>query len=84
MRSWFIGKWEGCSTTCGGGVRSRLVMCMRTISTTEDETVPDSYCDELKPDMEEVCNNIDCPPTWVAEKWQKVSWFVCLFVWSGR
>ena len=52
------------------------MMCMRTISRTDDETVPDDYCETEKPVSEEECNTEVCPPVWVASKWQRVS-FEC-------
>ena len=51
----------------------RLVACMRAISSTEDETVPEHYCHEAKPLTEQACNTDACPPEWVAGKWQRVS-----------
>jgi len=80
---WFIGRWEECSSLCGGGRRTRLVMCMRTISRTDDETVPDDYCETEKPVSEEECNTEVCPPVWVASKWQRCS-VTCGSGWKKR
>jgi len=70
---WFVGKWEECSSSCGGGTMDRLVVCMRAISSTEDETVSEHYCHDLKPLTEQACNTDSCPPEWVAGKWQRCS-----------
>ncbi|XP_076815322.1 A disintegrin and metalloproteinase with thrombospondin motifs 6-like isoform X1 [Clavelina lepadiformis] len=67
--TWSTGYWSECSRTCGGGHRTRNVMCMRKISQTEDEVVHRRYCTDRRPPASESCNTDVCPPQWDAGQW---------------
>uniref|UniRef100_A0A183EZ11 TSP1_spondin domain-containing protein n=1 Tax=Gongylonema pulchrum TaxID=637853 RepID=A0A183EZ11_9BILA len=71
---WDIGEMSLCSHTCGGGIRTRKVRCIRRISRSggAESTLilPDGQCPQPKPTNNEACGLVDCPITW------KVS---CLF-----
>ena len=58
--SWSIGSWGGCSVTCGGGVQSRSVTCLRS---NDNVTVVDGICGALvgaKPAVSQSCNTQSC------------------------
>ncbi len=54
---WSIGQYSECSNICGGGTKTRSVVCQRS----DGQTVPDANCSEPKPTSEESCNNQACP-----------------------
>jgi len=56
--TWNTGEYGACSKTCGGGIRTRTVVCQ----TQSGTTVSDSNCSIPKPASSEVCNTADCPP----------------------
>ena len=48
-----------CSTTCGGGIKTRTLDCARAVDVEEDEysIVPDEFCkNAVKPPVTEMCN----------------------------
>ncbi|XP_054258197.1 papilin isoform X2 [Macrosteles quadrilineatus] len=54
--NWFAGPWSACSKPCGGGQRTRKVLCM-----LNNVTVPATQCDvNLLLFASEDCNNIPC------------------------
>ena len=77
--------FEKCSVTCGGGIRRRFVICVRTTerngvtSTSEvdlakcqdDSTIPDP----TPPPKEEPCNTQECPC--IDPRWQPSAWSDC-------
>ncbi|XP_054714370.1 papilin-like isoform X2 [Uloborus diversus] len=53
---WFTGPWNRCSVPCGGGERSRKILCFH-----EDEVVDTSQCDPSEePFDKEICNMMPC------------------------
>ncbi|VDP23651.1 unnamed protein product [Onchocerca flexuosa] len=74
---WDTGEMSQCSHTCGGGVRSRKVRCIRRISRTGDAEstliLPDGQCPQPKPVDSEACGLIDCPALWKASNWGQCS-----------
>ena len=60
--SWEVGTWGVCSKTCGGGTRTRSVICKRS----DGQTVADVYCNgQSQPASQETCNTQVCPETGV-------------------
>ncbi|XP_067129548.1 papilin-like isoform X2 [Centruroides vittatus] len=54
--SWFSGPWSKCSVTCGGGTRTRKILCFH-----KDSVVSSSRCDpSLIPPNNETCNEQSC------------------------
>ncbi|MCP9260600.1 ADAMTS-like protein 1 [Dirofilaria immitis] len=74
---WDIGEMSQCSHTCGGGVRSRKVRCIRRISRTggAESTLilPDGQCPQPKPVNSEACGLVDCPAMWKITNWGQCS-----------
>uniref|UniRef100_A0A7N8Y7P8 ADAM metallopeptidase with thrombospondin type 1 motif 20 n=1 Tax=Mastacembelus armatus TaxID=205130 RepID=A0A7N8Y7P8_9TELE len=69
---WNYGVWGECTQTCGGGRRTRLVVCQRP----NGQRLIDYNCDILDkpPDMEQ-CNLQPCPgsATWHRRPWKPCS-----------
>ncbi|XP_053508704.1 A disintegrin and metalloproteinase with thrombospondin motifs 9 [Ictalurus furcatus] len=62
---WVYGNWGKCSKPCGGGVKTRLVVCQRP----SGERFSDQSCEILdKPPDREQCNMQPCSH-WRAEPW---------------
>ncbi|XP_045145747.1 A disintegrin and metalloproteinase with thrombospondin motifs 9 isoform X1 [Echinops telfairi] len=69
---WVFGNWGECTKLCGGGVRTRLVVCQRP----SGERFPDLSCELLdKPPDHEPCNTHACPQdaVWSAGPWSSCS-----------
>uniref|UniRef100_A0A8C3NAR5 Peptidase M12B domain-containing protein n=3 Tax=Passeriformes TaxID=9126 RepID=A0A8C3NAR5_GEOPR len=68
---WAYGNWGECTKPCGGGTRTRLVVCQRP----NGERFTDLSCEILdKPPDREQCNVQDCPrdAAWSAGPWSSV------------
>ncbi|KAM3625298.1 uncharacterized protein V6R79_009807 [Siganus canaliculatus] len=72
---WEVTAWTGCSASCGVGIQTRSVFCMRLLSIDQQEilTVSEDECREFKPAILQPCNQVDCPPAWETEPWQQCS-----------
>lgn len=68
--NWLIGEWGTCSATCGGGTRSRSVLCKFTDGTT----AADNRCPTPKPATQEVCNSEPCTNVY---NWRTTDWSAC-------
>lgn len=68
--SWLIGEWSDCSKTCGGGTRSRSVLCKYKDGSTENDT----RCPGNKPVTTEECNKGVCAKTY---SWKFSAWSDC-------
>ncbi|XP_076845270.1 A disintegrin and metalloproteinase with thrombospondin motifs 9 [Brachyhypopomus gauderio] len=69
---WVHGSWGECSLSCGGGVRTRLVVCQRP----NGEQFNDLSCEILdKPPDREQCNVLPCStnPHWSTDLWSACS-----------
>ncbi|XP_042339543.1 ADAMTS-like protein 3, partial [Plectropomus leopardus] len=72
---WEVTAWTGCSASCGVGIQTRSVFCMRLLSVDQQDilTVSEDECREFKPAILQPCNQVDCPPAWETEPWQQCS-----------
>lgn len=68
--SWLIGEWTNCSAPCGGGTRSRSVVCKFKDGATAEET----RCPTPKPTLQETCNTEVCPNSY---SWNTTEWSAC-------
>ncbi len=66
---WLTGSPGDCSQSCGGGTRSRTVVCVNQ----DNQPLPEDRCKEAKPSSTEACNTQACPsgggPTWNVGAW---------------
>lgn len=65
--------WEDCSQTCNGGNRTREIKCMQVAADGIEYDVDSRLCSDPKPSMVEACNNVPCPPEWVAQPFGQCS-----------
>ncbi len=68
--TWLIGDWGTCSKTCGGGTRSRSIICKYR----DGSTAADSSCTLPKPATQEPCNTEVCTS---AYSWRTTAWNAC-------
>ncbi|XP_062325813.1 A disintegrin and metalloproteinase with thrombospondin motifs 9 [Osmerus eperlanus] len=69
---WVYGHWGECTKPCGGGIKTRLVVCQRP----NGERFNDLSCEILdKPPDREQCNTQSCPssPHWSTDPWSSCS-----------
>ncbi|XP_034949206.1 thrombospondin type-1 domain-containing protein 4 [Chelonus insularis] len=71
--SWKVVGLSPCSKTCGGGVQSTIIKCVRE---DKDNPVPDRRCRKVEkpptpPPLQ--CNDHSCPPRWRADAWSECS-----------
>ncbi|XP_038060636.1 A disintegrin and metalloproteinase with thrombospondin motifs 9-like [Patiria miniata] len=68
---WSFGEWGQCSATCGGGIRSRLVLCRLR----SGRTLSDSSCNLLsRPENTRICSANPCP---TRHSWRTRPWSWC-------
>ncbi|KAE8298082.1 A disintegrin and metalloproteinase with thrombospondin motifs 9 [Larimichthys crocea] len=69
---WIYGNWGECTKPCGGGIKTRLVVCQRP----NGERFNDLSCEiHDKPPDREQCNTQPCPssPHWSTDPWSSCS-----------
>ncbi|XP_028407987.1 A disintegrin and metalloproteinase with thrombospondin motifs 9-like [Dendronephthya gigantea] len=67
---WFITSVSPCSTTCGSGVQSRMVICVDA----NERQAPSKNCNpEVKPPKLVTCENRECLPQWTTGYWSECS-----------
>uniref|UniRef100_A0AAQ5Y9S1 ADAM metallopeptidase with thrombospondin type 1 motif, 9 n=1 Tax=Amphiprion ocellaris TaxID=80972 RepID=A0AAQ5Y9S1_AMPOC len=69
---WIYGSWGECTKPCGGGIKTRLVVCQRP----NGERFNDLSCEiHDKPPDREQCNTQPCPssPHWSTDPWSSCS-----------
>ncbi|XP_063044170.1 ADAMTS-like protein 3 isoform X2 [Engraulis encrasicolus] len=66
---WEVSQWSRCSATCGVGLQIRQVHCVQS----DRDKMADKDCKESKPSEVQACYQVDCPPAWETEAWQKCS-----------
>ncbi|XP_053620196.1 protein madd-4-like isoform X4 [Plodia interpunctella] len=74
---WYVGEWSSCSVSCGGGVRTRRVLCARSANVTKADTYepgssPEPGCVSPAPRSTQPCNPRECP-SWIAGPWSGCS-----------
>ncbi|CAB3990863.1 Hypothetical predicted protein, partial [Paramuricea clavata] len=74
---WYITAWQTCSLSCGKGFQQRSVVCRQKIAENKWNTITnETLCVEPKPvvsPLERNCNEISCPPEYVAGQWSECS-----------
>ncbi|TRY92706.1 hypothetical protein DNTS_032936, partial [Danionella cerebrum] len=70
---WEVSLWSVCSASCGVGLQTRSVSCVRLVEGNQTEPVSSKQCVEKRPVELRACNQIDCPAAWEAEAWQQCS-----------
>lgn len=70
---WWVGSWQHCTSTCGSeGVRSRTVLCVRTVSGEETVLHPLECKHLLKPKRVVPCNrDVPCGQDWTVGEWEE-------------
>ncbi|XP_030650096.1 ADAMTS-like protein 3 [Chanos chanos] len=70
---WEVTPWTRCSTSCGVGLQTRSVWCMRMLAGERTERMNSRQCQEPRPPEVQACNQVECPPSWEVEEWQPCS-----------
>lgn len=70
---WEVSVWNPCSVSCGVGLQTRSVSCVRSVAGNRTESVSSIECVKRRPPELQACNQVACPPAWEAEEWQQVS-----------
>ncbi|XP_039515359.1 ADAMTS-like protein 3 isoform X1 [Pimephales promelas] len=70
---WEVSMWNPCSVSCGVGLQTRGVSCVRSVAGNRTEPASSTDCVETRPPELQACNQVACPPSWEAEDWQQCS-----------
>ncbi|KAI4905651.1 hypothetical protein NFI96_011351 [Prochilodus magdalenae] len=68
LKSWQYSAWSECSTSCGGGTRTRDSYCMNNLG----RRLVERECSEFQRVVTEPCNDIPCP------EWSVSEWTECM------
>uniref|UniRef100_A0A7E4VDV1 Ig-like domain-containing protein n=1 Tax=Panagrellus redivivus TaxID=6233 RepID=A0A7E4VDV1_PANRE len=75
--AWDVGDFGDCSHSCGGGIRTRKVRCIRRVAAAggAESTLilPDAQCPGDRPNHQEPCGLNDCAPAWRVDQWSSCS-----------
>ncbi|KAJ8029224.1 ADAMTS-like protein 1 [Holothuria leucospilota] len=63
---WIMNRWSSCTEACGRGTRSRRVSCIQLLGNGEEVEREWRMCSSIPPPETENCNEVDCPPDWLA------------------
>uniref|UniRef100_A0A8D8Q017 Papilin n=1 Tax=Cacopsylla melanoneura TaxID=428564 RepID=A0A8D8Q017_9HEMI len=67
---WHVAPWKPCDHLCGEGKQKRTVSCYREDSEGHRTVVPDTACNEAKPEFEKPCNLRPCEGVdWLTSEW---------------
>lgn len=69
---WHIGEWTECSETCGGGYKTRSVVCVHQVEASLQEVMSFDSCPGTRPITRMSCNKDTCPPHWATDGWSDV------------
>ncbi|XP_052003679.1 ADAMTS-like protein 3 [Xyrauchen texanus] len=70
---WEVSAWNPCSVSCGVGLQTRSVFCVRAVKGNHTEQASSKDCVDTKPPELQACNQVMCLPSWEAEEWQQCS-----------
>ncbi|XP_028398930.1 thrombospondin type-1 domain-containing protein 4-like isoform X2 [Dendronephthya gigantea] len=70
--TWKMFGFTACSSSCAGGIQSRIVKCTRAVT---GEAAASNRCDPRTRPQEtrRACNLQPCPASWVTQEWQACS-----------
>ena len=66
--AWRIDPWTPCTSSCGNGEQSRVVVCEQDLA-TGPIAVPESRCTPPKPAQRRACKIRSCPSKWAIGAW---------------
>ncbi|XP_026786423.3 ADAMTS-like protein 3 isoform X1 [Pangasianodon hypophthalmus] len=70
---WEVSMWNACSVSCGVGLQTRSVWCVRSVGANHSEPASNSECQGPRPTEVQACNQVQCVPTWETDEWQECS-----------
>ncbi|KAK3562516.1 hypothetical protein QTP86_034766 [Hemibagrus guttatus] len=70
---WEVSTWNACSVSCGVGLQTRSVWCVRSVGANHSEPASNSECRGPRPTEVQACNQVQCVPTWETDEWQECS-----------
>lgn len=70
---WEVSLWNTCSVSCGVGLQTRSVWCVRSIGANHSEPASNSECRGPRPTEVQACNQVQCVSTWETDDWQEVT-----------
>lgn len=67
---WFMTDWNPCTTTCGAGVKSRMVLC---VNEKEIQVGKSNCSSDTQPPATMACKKKECLIEWVVRDWSECS-----------
>ncbi|RXM99651.1 ADAMTS-like protein 1 [Acipenser ruthenus] len=71
--AWYPQDWQQCSRSCGGGVKTREILCKQRLADGSFLELPETFCSPPTPTTQEPCENRACPAEWGALEWSQCS-----------